>query len=149
MVLPFVNHRYLQIIVKGYNINVFTIRLPLPPKECQPNARVHWAARWRAGQRHKTRARSASSRIVEHLGTSPLIMKASVKITFYHKIRRRRDPDNALASMKAAIDGLVESGLLGDDSQLTYLPVEFRLVGDTPGVTHPPHVEIKIEPMDH
>ena len=93
------------------------------------------------------RARSAASRIVDCLGLAPLIMRASVQIIFYHKIHRRRDPDNALASMKAAIDGLVESGLLGDDSQLTYLPVEFR---STPGPgSRQPHVEIKIEPRDH
>ena len=39
----------------------------------------------------------------------------SVKAVFYHSYKRRRDPDNATGSLKAAYDGIVDSGLVADD----------------------------------
>ncbi|MFA5186672.1 MAG: hypothetical protein WC551_09370 [Patescibacteria group bacterium] len=34
---------------------------------------------------------------------------------FYYATNRRRDQDNATAALKAAYDGIVDSGLVGDD----------------------------------
>ena len=42
--------------------------------------------------------------------------RAHITITWVAKDRRRRDPDNLFASMKSYIDGLVEVGLIEDDS---------------------------------
>jgi Holliday junction resolvase RusA-like endonuclease len=39
----------------------------------------------------------------------------SVKATFFFKTDRRRDQDNAVGSIKAAYDGIVDSGLVSDD----------------------------------
>jgi crossover junction endodeoxyribonuclease RusA len=41
--------------------------------------------------------------------------KASVTPVFYFPNERRRDEDNAIASLKAAYDGIVDAGLLPDD----------------------------------
>jgi crossover junction endodeoxyribonuclease RusA len=41
--------------------------------------------------------------------------KALVTAAFFYKDKRRRDPDNAIASLKAAYDGIVDAGLLPDD----------------------------------
>ena len=40
---------------------------------------------------------------------------ALAQVAFYWPDKRRRDEDNAIASLKAAYDGLVSSGLLVDD----------------------------------
>jgi len=42
--------------------------------------------------------------------------RATVDVTFYHATNRRRDADNAMASLKPYYDGIVDSGLLPDDS---------------------------------
>ncbi len=53
------------------------------------------------------------------------LASASCRATFYVKCRRRRDGDNALASLKAAFDGLQDGGLIADDSGLIHHPVRF------------------------
>lgn len=40
---------------------------------------------------------------------------AEIKATFYHAKERRRDDVNALAMLKSAYDGIVDSGLIPDD----------------------------------
>jgi hypothetical protein len=40
---------------------------------------------------------------------------ATVEAAFYYKDARRRDQDNAMASLKSAYDGIVDSGLVPDD----------------------------------
>jgi len=40
---------------------------------------------------------------------------AGVKATFFYSNHRKRDQDNAIASLKAAYDGIVDSGLVEDD----------------------------------
>uniref|UniRef100_A0A6M3JTT8 Uncharacterized protein n=1 Tax=viral metagenome TaxID=1070528 RepID=A0A6M3JTT8_9ZZZZ len=42
--------------------------------------------------------------------------KAIVKYTFIVPDLRRRDPDNLIASCKAILDGLVDAGVIRDDS---------------------------------
>jgi crossover junction endodeoxyribonuclease RusA len=41
--------------------------------------------------------------------------KVSVRPVFIHKVKRRRDSDNYMASLKAAYDGLVDAGVVCDD----------------------------------
>ncbi len=42
--------------------------------------------------------------------------KVSVDVAYYHKVNRRRDQDNAVGMLKAAYDGIIDSGLVQDDS---------------------------------
>lgn len=44
------------------------------------------------------------------------LTEASVRVVYIIPDKRRRDPDNALASAKPCIDGIVDAGLLTDDS---------------------------------
>ena len=55
--------------------------------------------------------------------------KASLRITYVFPQRRRRDPDNFAAMGKWIADGLVDAGVILDDSAetLTVLPVRLRV----------------------
>jgi len=102
--------------------DAITITLPLPPRELSPNARVHWAAKAKRTKAMRERAnmeaRAAQGRRTRRWE------RATVRATFYHKDRRRRDRDNLLASCKAVFDGLADAGVIVDDAGLTHLPVE-------------------------
>ena len=50
----------------------------------------------------------------EKIETGPWEL-ARVSATFFFKNHRRRDPDNAMASLKSAYDGIVDAGLVVDD----------------------------------
>lgn len=101
-----------------------TITLPLPGRVLSPNyrpaSRGGAIGRAVAAKRYKSLAADAVN--AQRLETIPW-PAASLTIAFYHPQKRRRDPDNALASLKAAIDGLVVAGLVPDDSA-EYISIE-------------------------
>ena len=99
-----------------------TIVLPLPHKHLSPNARVHWAAKSKQVKTYRDLARVMAERNLT-IG----LKRAFVKCRFFFKDRRRRDKDNLLSSMKAAFDGLADAGVVANDSELTYLPVEIEV----------------------
>lgn len=92
------------------------ITLPLPAKVLSPNCPVGSIGgrymKAAASKRYRRLAREAVE--AEQISTGPW-RKATVKVTFHHKQKRRRDQDNAMAMLKAAYDGIVDSGLLVDD----------------------------------
>ena len=67
--------------------------------------------------------------------------RATAQATFFHKVDRGRDDVNFLAALKPAYDGIVDSGLLEDDSHkhLTTLPAAFKIDKKSP------RVELRIE----
>ncbi len=97
--------------------------LPLPPRMLRPNARPScWQARARAVKQYRRDAYYAARKANGH--ARPLLEQATVHAFYYHRDKRGiLDPDNALATLKAAIDGLVDAGLLAGDREVTYLPV--------------------------
>lgn len=98
-----------------------TIHLPLPPAALKPNARVHWRTKAKATKAYRETARWAAH------APHPLAWKAAeIQAHFHFKQDRRRDRDNLLASLKAAFDGLVDAGLLADDSGVTHLPTTYE-----------------------
>ncbi len=104
------------------------IVLPLPDAKLSPNARVHWLAKAKAVKKARGDAGLAAcdaQRRFIPAGRCPMWKAATVQATFYRKTKRKIDPDNALASIKAQIDGLRDAGLIADDSGLTHLPVKF------------------------
>lgn len=113
------------------------IRLPLPYPTLQPNARVHWATRARDVQRYRKQAWAVAFSISK--GAKARWPRATAQATFHFSTRRRRDRDNLLASLKAAFDGLVDAGVIADDSGLTHLPVIVAVDGGGE-----PRVEISI-----
>lgn len=98
-------------------MNSITITLPLPPAALKPNARVHWAQKARAAKRYR---RTAEAATIEALnGIEPPRWKmASVLIQAYFPTARHPDPDNAVASLKSAFDGLADAGLIENDRGL-------------------------------
>jgi Holliday junction resolvase RusA-like endonuclease len=104
-----------------------SITLPLPHKSLSPNYTVgsRGARLGKAAQTKKYR-QAACTEVCYDIAAG-LVSRgwkaAEVQCTFYYKDVRRRDKDNALASMKAAFDGIADAGLVSDDSALTYLPV--------------------------
>ena len=92
------------------------IVLPLPAKVLQPNSTIgSFGGRMMkasATKRYRRLAREAVE--AECIETMPW-ERAIVEATFYHKTWRKRDEDNAMGSLKAAYDGIVDAGLLGDD----------------------------------
>ena len=100
-----------------------TFLIPLPPRDLSPNARVHWTTKARGVRAYKTDCRCLVRKaICEGLypTTRPLFASAVVTLTI---IKKRvtgcylpRDGDNAIASIKAAIDSMTLEGLWQDDS---------------------------------
>ena len=108
----------------------FTI--PLPPRELSPNHKCHWAKKAKAveGYREAVRWTAHNGRMI-HGAPSPMFQKCQIQ---YEIIIRRepggylpRDADNAIASLKAAQDGMKDGGLFSDDShdKVTALPPIF------------------------
>lgn len=116
-------------------MNSYTIVLPLPHKSLNPNARPHWRAKAKAvkGYRLSAHLTARGVRGAER-DSDPLWPAATVLVRAYFKDARRRDKDNIQASLKAAFDGLVDAGLLADDSGLTHLPMEIHKDKDRPRI---------------
>jgi len=81
------------------------IKLPWPPTGLSPNARNHWAKTAKL----KKQYREACFWQAMEQGARP-IQSASLHLTltFYPPTRRQYDLDNALARMKAGLDGLAD-----------------------------------------
>lgn len=93
---------------------VITIPM-LPPKELSPNFRGHWAEVYEG----KALLKAMTKLMIPHpvRGVPPLLSNAELYITFIIPNRRHfRDTDNAIASLKPAIDACVDAGIIVDDS---------------------------------
>ncbi len=89
------------------------LELPWPPKELSPNARLHWAKLAKAKKAY--RAECAYLAIAQGIRKVEAD-KLHLSLTFFAPTRRAYDLDNALARMKAGLDGLAD--VLGvDDSK--------------------------------
>lgn len=99
------------------------VTLPLPAKALSPNfrSRTHWA-KTKAVKKYREDAHAAAI----HAGVrNKRLETAQVQCVFFLKGGRGRkpDPDNLLASMKSAIDGLVDAKVFLGDQKLKHLPV--------------------------
>ena len=99
------------------------ITLDFPPRELSPNARVHWSIKsgMAKGYRWAAKIEALLSR-----PTKPLTAPVGMSLTFVTSTARLPDVDNLIASIKSGIDGLVDAGVLVDDS-----PKYLRLTGAT------------------
>jgi len=88
-----------------------TVRLPWPPKELSPNAKLHWAkkAKFTKSYRHTAWALSLEAKL--RASKEGLI---EMDITFYPPDKRHRDYDNMVASIKAGLDGLADALQVND-----------------------------------
>ena len=102
------------------------VSLPWPNRILSPNARAHWAKLSRAKRSARVQAYWLAR------AEKPSISSAAplVSIEFLPPDNRRRDLDNLIASMKAALDGIAEA--MGCDDHT------FRLAAKM-GEAKPPH----------
>jgi len=117
-----------------------TLTLPLPPRELHPNARVHWAVKARATKQYRKTAYCYA--LVAQGMARREWTTAELHMTWHMPDKRRRDPDGLVASMKAAIDGLVDAGILADDDRLVIYPPTICVDRERP------RVEVTICPID-
>lgn len=93
-----------------------TIILPLPAKVLSPNfpvaSRGMMFAKAAATGKYRRLTREAIE--AERIETAPW-EKVIIEALFYFAHSRRRDPDNAMSSLKSAYDGIVDAGLVKDD----------------------------------
>ena len=96
-----------------------TIEIPLPPRALSPNARVHWSKKSAAAKMMRNLATNACllAQNEERWTDMPGWETAGLSATFYFKDRRgaSSDRDNLISSLKSAVDGIADSGLLADD----------------------------------
>jgi crossover junction endodeoxyribonuclease RusA len=104
--------------------------LLLPPLELiTANGRYHWAAKARLVRaiRQATAWQAKAARI-------PRLERAHIIAEYLPPDRRRRDPANWAPSAKAAVDGLVDAGVLEDDDHTRVTGPDMRL-GDLAPLT--------------
>lgn len=81
------------------------IKLDWPPTSLSPNARLHWAKLAKA----KKAYREACAWQAIQQGAKPMQAdKLHLTLTFVPPTRRQYDLDNALARIKAGLDGLAD-----------------------------------------
>lgn len=93
------------------------LELPWPPKELNPNGRVHWAKKSAAAKKYRAACHllcKASGMVAPEGGVLLLI-------EFVPPDARRRDDDNCLAAFKAGRDGLADALGIDDSRFVTQL----------------------------
>ena len=106
----------------------------IPSASLSPNSRSHWRVKHKASKAIK-RSTALGVRIALALDGKPEDLpwhEVELQATYYHKCKRRRDPDNLVALLKYPIDGLVLGGLLIDDDMITLKPVNRLIDKDNP-----------------
>lgn len=94
-----------------------TIILPLPTKILSPNCPIFTPKMRFAKAASAKRFKRLTKESVDaaEIETKPWT-KVDVKATFFHKIKRKRDTDNAIGSLKHIYDGIPAAGLVPDDT---------------------------------
>lgn len=95
-----------------------TLDLPLPPRILHPNGRT-MRPNYLRTVRRKYRAMAGDEAWVQH-PDRPKHEAARITLSYFTKSGRGQDPDNLIAWAKAAIDGLLDAGIIDDDNKLTY-----------------------------
>ena len=94
-----------------------TIVLPHPPLPLRPNSRTHWRKKAQAVKAYRLAARLAA-RTTLGMDAPPCWVKARVKVIWRSRTLIHPDPDNIIASLKAAFDGLADAGIVENDRGL-------------------------------
>lgn len=100
-----------------------TFDLYLPPDCLWPNGRPNRYQKAAAVRKYRTDCGLIAQAKALEINWGPPARVATLQATFY-LTARQRDPDNAIASMKAAIDGLKDAGIIADDRHLKIQPPE-------------------------
>ena len=118
-----------------------TVTIGIPHRALSPNGRAHWRtkAKYRKAQReasHMMAALSLDLTVYAGWPNPPKWPAATIAVQWFGKTANvlRMDADNAIGSLKGAIDGLADAGLLADDRGVTWLPPVFAVDKANPRV---------------
>lgn len=115
------------------------IVLPWPDKRLSPNARQHWAVLAKVKKQARADAHILATVALSLKDKRAIAAgngKIPIEVRFYPPDNRHRDDDNAIASFKAARDGIADS--IGVDDR-RFRPVYRFMDTDKPG-----RVEVEI-----
>jgi hypothetical protein len=107
---------------------------PINPVLLPNRARgVHWAEKGRIAKslRRRTADEAAVARM--RAGMRGAWKRATLQIVAVYPTRRHPDPDNLIAALKPAIDGLADGGVFANDRELKIFPPRI-IKGLEPGI---------------
>ena len=104
----------------------FTVQLPAGIELLNANRRIHWRRRAEITKS----IREATAHLCVHV---PALKRAQIVAEYRPPDRRRRDVHNLYPSAKAAVDGLVDMGVLPDDSDRYLIGPDMRAGEVEPG----------------
>jgi crossover junction endodeoxyribonuclease RusA len=98
-------------------VNSYLVELPVGLQLINANDRDHW---------RKSAGKTATIRSVARGQARgiPRLGKVKIKVVYYAPDNRRRDVSNLFPSCKAAIDGIVDAGVLKDDNDKFVVALE-------------------------
>ena len=109
------------------------VTVPIPDKRLSPNARVSWHVLGPLKRQARGTAKVLTLRALNG-DNAPRWAKAKAHVTFHWPSNRRRDPDNAMASLKATWDGIADAGIVANDSGIWPERPEFAVDTRNPRV---------------
>jgi hypothetical protein len=104
------------------NGRTWTVELPPGLELLNANQRKHWSAKGRT-----TKAIRDAAHMFALADRIPAVSRAYIVAEYRPPNRRRRDVHNLFPSAKAAVDGLVDAGVLPDDSDEYLTGPDMRL----------------------
>lgn len=113
-------------------MGAWTITIPAPCKFINLNSRMHWAPKAEMTRAWRTAAHVAASKAKLPKG----LQRVHIVVHIIKPTSREYDAHNLLPTMKAAVDGLVDYGLIPDDTNNHLIGPDMRPGGKGPvGVT--------------
>lgn len=98
----------------------FTVTLPVGLRLFTSNQRLHWRTRAKVTKAIRGAAMEAAFGL-------PELQRAHVTAVLHPHDKRRRDPANWYPAVKAAVDGIVDAGVLEDDDATRLIGPDMRL----------------------
>lgn len=95
----------------------YIVELPAGLPLLNANGREHWSKRANAVATIRDIARGQARGI-------PRLRKVKIKATYHAPDNRKRDSSNLFPAIKAAVDGVVDAGVLQDDSDKFVVSLE-------------------------
>lgn len=89
----------------------YRLELPYERPPLTANQRMHWARRAKL-----TRAVRDGAAVLARDSQVPALGRCAVRLVWTVTDRRRRDADNIVPTLKACADGLVDAGVVTDDT---------------------------------
>jgi Holliday junction resolvase RusA-like endonuclease len=127
-----------QLKVESEHEEEIALTIPLPPPELGGNKRGHSKHKSKYVKKYRSEVKLLSKKAIMTLDKQ-IVKKLPFKVAvidsrFYHSTNRRRDRDNLIHSLKSAFDGLVDAGIIEDDSNAFHLPPHKLIDKKTPRV---------------